>query len=67
MIVESSIAMPDEGVVDWFSVFSIDHNYYNIENSWLRGSWGDRGVEKSTMFVAKMKVKSSGDISKFSL
>jgi hypothetical protein len=43
VIIESAITMPDDTIVDW-NVFSVENNYYNIENSWLRSSWGSRGV-----------------------
>lgn len=45
MIIESAISMPDKDVVDWSTAFTVDHNYYNIENRWLRSSWKKEGEE----------------------
>lgn len=45
IIVDSSLTYPDETLVNKEDCFDVDYNYYNIPNSWLRGSWDDeRGV-----------------------
>lgn len=42
-IIESSISWPPMSLVDRYAVFTVDHNYYNIENSYTRSIWDFSG------------------------
>lgn len=42
-IIESGIAWPPMSLVDRYAVFTVDHNYYNIESSYTRSVWDFNG------------------------
>lgn len=42
-IIESSISWPLDTLVDRHAVYTVDHNYYNIENSYTRSGWDFNG------------------------
>jgi len=39
VLIESAIAWPDPGILDRFRVFTVDHNYYNIEKQHGLSAW----------------------------
>lgn len=45
VIIDSGISWPDAAVLDRFEVYSIDHNYYNIENDYARSGWSWDGYK----------------------
>jgi len=65
VIIDSSISWPPATVLNRHKVFTVDHNYYNIGNSYVYQGWDWQGYQvgvgrQGSIFVSDQKVAAAG-------
>lgn len=64
--IESGISWPSQSLLDRYSVFTVDHNYYNIESSYTRSAWDFSGYrlgvnQGGSMLIASPQVAATNE------
>ena len=64
VFVNSSIAWPDKKLIDRFKVYTVDHNYYCIENAHTRSSWEWKGrklaLDADSFLITDQEIPAAG-------
>ncbi len=65
VIIDSSISWPPATVLNRHQVFTVDHNYYNLGNSYIYQGWDWQGYQvgvgrQGSIFVSDQKVAAAG-------